>query len=106
MESNYDVDRLLDAAVPYGADLVRGAAEQAADSLAAKFTEDITAIGGAATAERRLTGRVMSNMQHAVLAIADAHAGCRALRCRVCDNIRVALVELVAYRTTESTTTT
>lgn len=104
--NNYDVELLLAAAVPYGTDLVRGAGEQAATNLSANFAQDIVEIGGTVTAERRLTSRVMNNMQRATLSIADAHSGCRAKRCRVCDGIRVALVELVAYRTTESTTTT
>lgn len=94
-------NRLHEAALPYGADLVAGAAADAARNLSASYTQDLAEVGTVSFAEQARVDRVMRNLEHAAVAIADAHAGCRRKRCRVCDNIRVTLVELIAFRTSQ-----
>lgn len=93
------VVRLHEAALPYGVDLVDAAAAEAAKNLGAAYTQDLAEIGTIADADRLRIDRVMANLVHATLTIADAHASCRRKNCRVCDGIRIMLVEHIALNT-------
>ncbi len=91
--------RLHEAALPYGADLVAAAGEEAAKNLSATWTQDIAEIGDVAHAGRLRVERVLTNLERTTLAVADAHASCRRKNCRVCAGIRIMLVEHIALRT-------
>ena len=95
------VVRLHEAALPYGAELVDAAAEEAAKNLSASYTQDMAEIGITAHADRLRVDRVMTNLERTTLAIADAHASCRRKNCRVCAGIRIMLVEHIALRTSQ-----
>lgn len=92
-----DLAVMRDYALPYGTDTINQAAAETADNLSGRHAQHTTTLGRDA-ADLMLAQAVLRNLRATTLAIAHGHAACRRKNCKVCDQIRIALVELIAYR--------
>jgi hypothetical protein len=92
-----DLAVLRDYALPYNQAAIDQTAAETADNLAARHAQ-LTATVGRDAADLLRAEAVLTNLRATTLAIAHGHAACRRKNCKVCDQIRIALVELIAYR--------